>query len=74
MYGRIAVNWRPQKDDPYRNRLIVGGNLIKYLVEFSTWTVDITMGKLLVGGTISTSEARFMCCDIKNIGTPMERY
>jgi len=25
-YGRIVVNYRPEKDDPYRTRLTVGGD------------------------------------------------
>ena len=35
-YGRICANYRPEKDDPYRIRLTVGGNLIstiKVIVE-----------------------------------------
>jgi len=29
-YARIAVDYQPQKDDPNRVRITVGGNLINY--------------------------------------------
>ena len=29
-YGRVVVNYRPEKGDPYSTRLTVGGNLIVY--------------------------------------------
>ena len=29
-YGRICANYRPEKEDPYRIRLTVGGNLINF--------------------------------------------
>ena len=30
MYGRICVNYRPKKEDPYRTRLTVGGDRLDY--------------------------------------------
>ena len=30
MYGRIVVNYRPQKDNPYHTGLTVGGDCINY--------------------------------------------
>ena len=41
-YGWIVVYYRPQKDKPYRTRLTVGSNLIKYLEGVSTQTREIT--------------------------------
>ena len=66
-YGRIVVDYHPQKDDPHHTRITVGRNLIKHPEEVSTITTDLTTSKLLFNTTTSTSEARFMCCDIKNI-------
>jgi hypothetical protein len=46
-YARIVVNYRPQKEDPNRIRIAVGGNLITYRGNTSTWTADLTTSKLL---------------------------
>ena len=75
-YGRIVVDYRPQKEEPHRTRLTVGGNLINYPGDVSTPTADITTAKLLINSTISTPGARYMCCDVKNfyLGTPLTRY
>ena len=65
-YGRIVVDYRPQKDEPYRTRLTVGGNLINYPGDVSTPTASITTAKLVINSTISTRGKRYMCCDVKN--------
>ena len=41
-YARIVIDYRPQKDDPNRVRITVGGNLIDYPDELSTRTADLT--------------------------------
>eukprot|EP00804_Cyclotella_cryptica_P018372 CCRYP_015481-RA/>CCRYP_015481-RA protein AED:0.17 eAED:0.17 QI:0/0/0/1/1/1/2/0/862 len=75
-YARIVVDYRPQKDDPNRVRITVGGNLINYPGELTTRTADLTTAKILWNSTISTPGARFACADIKNmyLQTPMARY
>jgi hypothetical protein len=75
-YGRICVDYRPQKKEPERTRLTVGGNLINFPGDVSTPTADTTTAKLVINSTISTPNARYMCGDIKNfyLGTPMARY
>jgi hypothetical protein len=75
-YGRIVVDVRPQKAEPERTRLTVGGNLINYPGEVSTATSDLTTAKLVINSVISTEGARYAGVDIKNfyLGTPMERY
>ena len=75
-YGRIVVDYRPQKDEPHRTRLTVGGYLIVYVGDFITPTVDITAAKLIINSTISAPGAIYMCCIIKNfyLGTPLIRY
>eukprot|EP00804_Cyclotella_cryptica_P023154 CCRYP_000368-RA/>CCRYP_000368-RA protein AED:0.46 eAED:0.46 QI:0/-1/0/1/-1/1/1/0/117 len=35
-YARIVVDYRPQKEDPNRVRITVGGNLIEYPGELTT--------------------------------------
>ena len=74
-YLRPVVTYRRQKADPYRMRWTVGGNLIDYPGVTSTPGSEMTTIKLLVNSTISTPDARFMCCDAKDfyLNTTMHR-
>jgi hypothetical protein len=65
-YGRIVVGFRPQKEEPYRTRLTVGGNLIDYPGNVSTPTADTATEKLVINSVVSTPKAKYMCGDIKN--------
>jgi hypothetical protein len=65
-YLRICANYRPQKSDPYRIRMTVGGNLVDYQGETYTPTADLTTAKLLLNSTISTPGAHFFCIDLAN--------
>jgi hypothetical protein len=75
-YTQIVVDYRPQKADPNRVCLTVGGNLIDYPGELTTRTADLTTTKMLWNSVISTKDARYLCLDIKNfyLGTPMDRF
>eukprot|EP00804_Cyclotella_cryptica_P020666 CCRYP_003456-RA/>CCRYP_003456-RA protein AED:0.45 eAED:0.45 QI:0/-1/0/1/-1/1/1/0/123 len=65
-YGRIVINFRPQKTDPNRVRITAGGNLIKdYPGELTTRTADLTTSKILWNSVLSTTGAKFMGVDIK---------
>jgi len=44
-YSNIVVDFRPQKEDPHRIRIMVGGNLINHPGELTTRTADITTSK-----------------------------
>ena len=70
------MNYRPEKGDPYRTYLIVGGNLIVYLADCGTPTVDFLTVKLLLNSVISTPDAKFMTINIKDfyLNTPMDRF
>ena len=46
-YARITADYREEKADPYRIRITVGGNLIKYLGPTTSTTADIITSKLL---------------------------
>ena len=48
-HARIVVDYRPQKSDPNRVRITVGGNLLKddYPGELTTRTADLTTSKIL---------------------------
>jgi len=75
-YARFVCTYRPQKNEPNRTRLTVGGNLIDYPGDKSTRTSDLTTIKCLLNSTVSTDNAKFMCIDIKNfyLDTPLDRY
>eukprot|EP00804_Cyclotella_cryptica_P005330 CCRYP_020410-RA/>CCRYP_020410-RA protein AED:0.19 eAED:0.19 QI:0/-1/0/1/-1/1/1/0/760 len=74
-YGRICANFRPEKDDPHRVRLTVGGNRIHFPGDCGTPTADMLTTQILLNSIISTRGARFMTIDIKDfyLNTPMAR-
>jgi hypothetical protein len=57
MYTRIVIVHQPQKDNPNRVRITVGGNLINYPFELTTCTTDMVSSKILWNSTISTKGA-----------------
>ena len=65
-YTRICTNYRPQKEDPYRVRCTLGGNLIQYPGDKSTPTASIPVIKLLINSVLSTPGAKFCSVDIKD--------
>ena len=75
-YGRIVVDFRPQKEDPNRVRITAGGNLISYPGELTTRTADLTTSKVLWNSVLSTENAKYMCVDISSfyLTAPMDRY
>ena len=74
-YARIVVDYRPQKAEPHRTRITVGGDRINYPYKVTTETAELTTHKLLLNSVVSTPQARYMTADIGNfyLGTPMER-
>ena len=74
-YGKTVVSYRPEKDDPNRTRLTVGGNRIAYPGDVSTPTVEMMTVKMHLNSVISTKGARYCTIDIKDfyLNTPMER-
>ena len=75
-YGRIVMDYIPQKEEPHRTRLTVEGNLIYYEGYLSTPTADINTAKIIINSTISTPGTIHMCCNIKKfyLGTPLIQY
>eukprot|EP00804_Cyclotella_cryptica_P021022 CCRYP_019788-RA/>CCRYP_019788-RA protein AED:0.27 eAED:0.27 QI:0/0/0/1/1/1/2/0/512 len=72
-YGRIVAIFRPEKEDPCRIRLTVGGNRINYPGDCGTPTANMITVKILLNSVISTLNAKFMTIDIKDfyLNTPM---
>ena len=56
-YGRIVVNYRPNKEEKERSRFTAGGNLINYPYETSAPTAGITTIKLHLNSVLSTPGA-----------------
>jgi hypothetical protein len=54
-YARIVVDHRPQKEDPNRVRITVGGNLIKYPHDLTTRSADMLSSKILWNSVITIS-------------------
>ena len=74
-YARIVCNYRPEKEDPNRVRITVGGDRINFTGDCGTPTADILTIKLLFNSVISTPGAQFMTMDISNfyLETPLNR-
>ena len=74
-YARVVVDYRPQKAEPNRTRITVGGDRINYPYTVTTETAEITTHKLLLNSVVSTTGAKYMTADIGNfyLGTPMDR-
>ena len=76
-YGRIVIDFRPQKADPNTVGITAGGNLIKdYPGELTTRTADLTTSKILWNSILSTKGAKFMGLDIKSfyLTATLDRY
>ena len=75
-YGRIVVDFRPQKTDPNRVRITVGGNLIDYPYDLTTRTADLTTSKVMWNSVISKPGAKYACADVTNfyLTTPLDRF
>ena len=50
MYGKTVVTYRPEKEDPNRTRLTVGGNRVVHQGNIST-----------LGGPVPKSRQEFLC-------------
>ena len=65
-YLRICANYRPQKEDPFRIRFTIGGNLINYKGDTYTPNGDLSTAKILFNSVLYTPNARFVCLDVSN--------
>ena len=74
-YTKVVCEVRPQKEDPNRTRITIGGNRICYPGDTGTKTGSLEVVKLLINSVTSRPGAKFACFDIKNfyLGTPLDR-
>jgi hypothetical protein len=75
-YARTVIDHHPQKEDPNRVCITVGGNLIDYPFELTKRTADMVSSKILWNSVISTKDAHFAGTNIKNmyLETPLDWY
>jgi hypothetical protein len=74
-YGQFVCKIRPEKKEPNRTCLVIGGDRINYPAEVATTNADMLAAKILFNSIISTIGARFMTMDISNfyLNTPLAR-
>ena len=72
-YMRLVVTDRPQKSNPKRVRITVGGDRLDYPSDVSTRTAGMETAKILFNSIVSTPNAKFCTMDIKDfyLNTPM---
>jgi hypothetical protein len=66
-YARIIIDHPPQKEDPNRVCITVGGNLFDYPFELTTRTANMVSSKILWNSVISTKDVRFAGANFKNM-------
>ena len=75
-YIGYVASYRPEKEDPNRLRMVVGGDRVNYPGDVGTPTAELLTIKLLVNSVISTKNAKMLTLDLKDfyLNTPMERF
>ena len=74
-YGKVVVDYIPEKRNTYRTIINVDGGRVNYPVYCSTPTVDLTTVKILLNIIVSTPNSKLMTIDVKHfyLKTPMAR-
>ena len=65
-YTQTVVSYRPQKEDPYRVWITVGGDKFNYAGETFTQNAVITTSKCLFNSAISTNFSQLLGLDTKD--------
>ena len=75
-YNNTVCYCRPLKDDPYRVRITIGGNILIYLGDPRISAASLLDSKLISNSTVSTPGARLFCVDIKYyfMNNPMSHF
>ena len=70
----MVFSVRPQKEDPNRTRITIGGNHICCPGDVGTPTASLELFKLVVNSVLSQLGAQYATFDIKNfyLGTPLD--
>ena len=59
-YTSVVCEVRPQKEDPNRTQITIGGNRICYPGDVGTPTASLDLFKLLINSVLSRKGARFV--------------
>jgi len=75
-YGSFSCDYKPNKAEKERTRLMAGGDRINYPEDMGTSTADILVFKCLINSVVSTKRAKCLMLDVKDFyhNTPMKRY
>ena len=67
-YANFVCDHRPLKTEPFRIRLVVGGDRLEYADDTGSPAASMLETKMLVNSVISNADegARFMSCDLKD--------
>ena len=73
---RIVADFQPQKSDPHRIRIIVGGSKISVDYDIGTPTADLSTDKILINSTLSNRGERWAGFDLMNmyLNTDLKDY
>ena len=63
----VVCKYRPQKEDPYRTIIVIGGNRICYPGDVGTPTGSLDIVKLVINRVLSRRNVSFACFDVKNL-------
>ena len=66
-YPWYTVDIRPEKAEPYRTRITVGGNLLDYSGNVTTHTASMETIKCHWNSVLSTKGAKYCAGDISNM-------
>ena len=66
MYGSFSCDYKPNKTEKERTRLMAGGDRINYPEDVGTPTADMLVFKCLINSVVSTKGAKCMMLDIKD--------
>ena len=66
-YPRYTVDYRPEKDEPFRTRITAGGNLLDFFGNTTTHSASMETIKCHWQSVLSTPGARYCTADISNM-------
>ena len=67
IYPRYTVDYRPEKDEPFRTRITAGGNLLDFFGNTTTHSASIETIKCHWQSVLSAPGARYCTADISNM-------
>ena len=66
-YPRIVVDYRPEKDEPWRTRITAGGNLLQYNGNTTAHSASMELIKCHINSIILDPDARAATANISNM-------